>query len=156
MPPPFHPSIIDLHWQLTWFMARFSAVRTRAWKSDPGKNSGGQRWTARTRAAFQSCRLSFLGGVENCFLYSPDIHVPLNRGSGGSLSNMSSSVGLRPLTLGPSSGGETSTILKTINPNTATMTSSAMKIPRQFLSFGELTTSSCNKKLTTMQLWPLL
>lgn len=78
--------------------------------------------------------------------FVPDIHVPLNLDGCGSFKNISSKLGLRPRTLGPSSGGDTSTILNTMSPNTATITNRAMKIPRQFLSLGELTTNSCNKR----------
>lgn len=72
----------------------------------------------------------------------PDIQLPLNRGGWGILRKMSSKVGFLPFTLGPSSGGETSTMLNTIRPRTAMITSNAMKIPRQFLSLGELETNS--------------
>lgn len=59
---------------------------------------------------------------------------------------MSSNVGFFPFNRGPSSGGDTNTILSTIKPNTATMTNNAINIPRQFLSLGELTTNSYNKE----------
>lgn len=72
----------------------------------------------------------------------PDIQVPLNRAGGGSFKNISSKEGLSPFVLGPSSGGETNTILKTIRPSTATITNKAINIPLQFLSLGELITNS--------------
>lgn len=39
--------------------------------------------------------------------------------------------------------GDNKNIEKTINPNTAAITRSAIKIPRQFLRPGEAATSSC-------------
>lgn len=72
----------------------------------------------------------------------PVIHVPLKRAGGGSFTKMSSNEGLKPLIRGPSSGGDTKIILKTIKPKTATITNRAMKMPLQFRSFGELTTNS--------------
>lgn len=70
----------------------------------------------------------------------------MNRAGKGSFKKISSSVGLSPFVLGPSSGGDTNTILKTIRPRTATITNKAMNIPLQFLSLGELITNSCNNK----------
>lgn len=51
----------------------------------------------------------------------------------------------RPLTLGPSSGGVRTTTEVTIRARTVTMTSSAIRIPRQLRWLGLADTSSWNK-----------
>lgn len=74
---------------------------------------------------------------------SPLTHDPLNLGGCRSGPVTSSLCSLRPLTLGPSSGGESSTMEKTMRPSTAMMTSSAIRMPRQLRWLGVEATSSC-------------
>lgn len=77
-----------------------------------------------------------------------DIHVPLNDGALNVSPAICSMVNLLPRFLGPWYGGDNRTIKNTIKPKTATMTKSAIKIPRQFLSFGVITTNSWKKNHT--------
>lgn len=79
------------------------------------------------------------------FMHSLDIQEPLNRGAWNSCPRMSTSLNLVPLTLGPSSGGVSSTTDVTIKASTNMMTKSAIKIPRQFLCWVFADTNSWKK-----------
>lgn len=79
-------------------------------------------------------------GVDICTL--PEIHEPLNEELLNSDLIISSAVNLIPGLKGPSYGGESNTIKKRISDKTATMTRSAMQIPRQLRSLGAMETSS--------------
>lgn len=83
---------------------------------------------------------------------SPLTQEPLKRGGCRSSPVTCSRSNLSPLTLGPSSGGDNSTMEKTIRPSTAQITSRAIKMPRQFLWFGVEATSSCGHKTHTRTL----
>lgn len=88
--------------------------------------------------------------------FLPEIHVPLNFKYWNSWLKMSSNSNRVPFTLGPSSGGVSSTTDVTISDSTTTMTSRAIKMPLQFL-WVVLVETSWNKKKTTVTwlLWQL-
>lgn len=77
--------------------------------------------------------------------YSPETQLPLKRSGVNSCPRISCSLKRWPLTLGPSSGGVSSTTDVTINASTITMTSSAIRIPRQLRWLGLLDTNSWHK-----------
>ena len=68
--------------------------------------------------------------------YSPETQLPLKRRGVNSCPRISCSLKRWPLTLGPSSGGVSSTTDVTINASTMTMTSNAIRIPRQLRWLG--------------------
>ena len=78
-------------------------------------------------------------------LYSPETQLPLKRRGVNSCPSISFSWKRWPLTLGPSSGGVSSTTDVTINASTMTMTSNAIRIPRQFRWLGLLDTNCWHK-----------
>jgi hypothetical protein len=81
------------------------------------------------------------------YFNSLDIHDPLNEGALNVSPTICSTVNLLPRFRGPWYGGDNSTMKNTISPSTATMTRSAISIPRQFLSFGVITTNSWNQNI---------
>ena len=86
----------------------------------------------------------------NCS-YSPETQLPLKRKGVNSCPRMSCSLKRWPLTLGPSSGGVSSTTDVTINASTMTMTSNAIRIPRQLRWLGLLDTNCWHKGKSIMQ-----
>lgn len=83
--------------------------------------------------------------------YSPETQLPLKRRGVNSCPRISCSLKRWPLTLGPSSGGVSSTTDVTINASTMTMTSNAIRIPRQLRWLGLLDTNCWHKGKTIRQ-----
>jgi len=79
------------------------------------------------------------------FSYSPETQLPLKRRGVNSCPRIFCSLKRWPLTLGPSSGGVSSTTDVTINARTMTMTSNAIRIPRQLRWLGLLDTNCWHK-----------
>ena len=78
--------------------------------------------------------------------FLPFNQVPLVRKDWNSGLKISSSSNRRPFTLGPSSGGVSSTTDVTINAKTDVITITAIIIPFQFRSLGLAVTKSYEKK----------
>ncbi len=84
--------------------------------------------------------------IKGLRICSPEIHVPLNEELLNSDPVTWSIVNFMPGLKGPSQGGDKSTIKNRIKARTATITSKAIQMPLQFLSFGAIETNSCKQK----------